>query len=110
MAEDASAAWKPIQAEVHVVGAESFAGKVTLHDLAPATKYVARVAAKNAYGMSNFSPVFEFSTYSKNLEENLRNSATGEPKHEKSVSASSGATLSLSQCLCLLIASWILQR
>ena len=106
LADDASGSWRPTEAEVHQVDEESFAGKVTLHDLAPATKYVARVAARNAYGMSSFSPAFEFSTFNKYLED-LRHAAS-EPKHEKSVSASS--TVSLSQLLCLLITAWILLR
>ena len=106
LADDASGSWRPAEVEVHQVDEESFAGKVTLHDLAPATKYVARVAARNAYGMSSFSPAFEFSTFNKYLED-LRHAAS-EPKHEKSVSASS--TVSLSQLLCLLITAWILLR
>jgi len=124
LADNADAAWKPLNAEVHKVGAESFAGKVMLHDLTPATSYIARVAAKNAYGYSSFSPNFSFSTYDKYFklvkeEERASGSssvsspvapvapAVGDPKHEKSVSGA-GDYHSLSTCLGLLIATLLI--
>merc|ERR1712170_162136 len=52
MSDGVGGDWHQLQAEVHRVEDESYAGKVTLHDLAPATGYMARVAAKNSYGYS----------------------------------------------------------
>jgi len=120
-ADEADAAWTPLNAEVHKVGVESFAGKVMLHDLTPATNYIARVAAKNAYGFNSFSPNFSFSTYNKNykvIQEKERASgaaasvvpvppAAGDPKHEKSVSGAADYH-SLSTCLGLLIATLLI--
>ena len=104
MSDGVGSDWDQVQAEVHQVEDESYAGKVTLHDLAPATGYMARVAAKNSYGYSSFSPNFHFSTYNKYLKEEQLKS--GEPKHEKSVSAAEGHMLST--CLALLITAPLL--
>jgi len=57
------AAWEDVTAKVERVGAESFAGAVLLEGLKEKQSYLARVAAKNSYGYSNYSPEFEFSTY-----------------------------------------------
>ena len=89
--EDAGASrWHNVTAEVVKVGSESYSGSLTLDNLLPATGYLARVAAKNSYGYSAFSPSFDFSTYY----DVMQTSPTSEPKHEKSVSAS--ATLHVS--------------
>ena len=93
--EDASEnQWIPLAANVNKVGDASYAGKVSLHNLLPATKYVVRVAAKNSYGYSSFSPNFVFSTYNKMLLEEQQDRAHTEPKHQKSVSGSEVQTLS----------------
>eukprot|EP00092_Neocalanus_flemingeri_P012338 GFUD01013302.1.p1 GENE.GFUD01013302.1~~GFUD01013302.1.p1 ORF type:complete len:508 (+),score=79.40 GFUD01013302.1:150-1673(+) len=92
-------AWETVVAKVEKVEDESYAGKVTLEKLLPATRYVARVAAKNSYGYSSFSPNFDFSTYNDEIEERKEIEEIGkempsQPKHEKSISGSESLHLS----------------
>ena len=101
--------WIPVVANVNKVGDASYAGKVFLHNLLPATKYAVRVAAKNSYGYSSFSPNFVFSTYNeKLLQEQQQDRAHTEPKHQKSVSGSE--VQSLSHLLVVLITGLLLTR
>ena len=88
--EDAAEKWENLTVEVVKVGAESYSGRVTLDGLQPATKYQARVAAKNSYGFNSFSSNFEFWTYY-----DVEVMKTSEPKHEKSVSGSATLEFSL---------------
>merc|ERR1712013_952774 len=53
--DTATGEWENVVAKVDRVEHESYAGEVTLEKLRPATRYVARVAAKNSYGYSSFS-------------------------------------------------------
>merc|ERR1712173_520232 len=83
---------------------DSSAGEVTLEKLRPATRYVARVAAKNSYGYSSFSKNFDFSTYNDEIEVKKETKEVkvyekepqSHPKHEKSVSGSESMHLSFS--------------
>ena len=84
-------AWRNVTAEVMKVGANSYSGEVTLDGLETASKYLARVAAKNSYGYSSFSPSFHFSTFY----QAVLTSPPSQPVHEKSVSGSDGVHLSL---------------
>ena len=89
-------------AKVDKVEHESYAGEVTLEKLRPATRYVARVAAKNSYGYSSFSEDFDFSTYNDEIEERKEAKQVKEfgkeiqsqPKHEKSISGAGSMHLS----------------
>ena len=81
--DQATARWENLTAEVEEVATESYSGSVGLENLLPATRYLARVRAKNSYGFNSFSANFEFSTFS-----NVT-SLQSDPKHQKSVSASS---------------------
>ena len=83
--------WRNLTVEVVKVGSNSYSGQVTLDSLEAATKYLARVAAKNSYGLSSFSPNFDFSTFY----DAVFTSPPSHPKHEKSVSGSDGVRLSL---------------
>jgi len=96
-------AWEEVVAKVTKVEHESYAGEVTLEKLHPATRYVARVAAKNSYGYSSFSPNFDFSTYNDEIEEirKIEKAEKNLPKHEKSISGSQ--SLHLSQSLGLFL-------
>jgi len=92
-------AWEEVVAEVEKVDHESYAGKITLEKLRPATRYVTRVAAKNSYGYSSFSPNFDFSTYNDEIKERKEIEKIGkempsQPKHEKSISGSESLHLS----------------
>ena len=104
--------WIPVASNVNKVGDASYAGKVSLHNLLPATKYAVRVAAKNSYGYSSFSPNFVFSTFNEKLlqqqQQQKEDEAHTEPKHQKSVSGSE--IHSLSHLLVLLITGLLLTR
>ena len=100
--EDAVADWRPIEAEVFPTGPDTYSGKVSLHKLARETSYLARVAAKNSYGMSTYSNNFQFSTFSERMIQDA--AGVREPKHEKSVSgASSSGRVVLSPTLAILL-------
>ena len=102
--DSAAGEWKKVVAKVDKVEMESYAGEVTLEKLRPATRYVARVAAKNSYGYSSFSKNFDFSTYNDEL---IVKKETKEvkvyekephshPKHEKSISSADSTHFSFS--------------
>ena len=96
--EQGSARWEPLSAEVKGVAPESYSGSVGLENLQPATRYLARVRAKNSYGFNSFSANFGFSTFSNMTAPQI------DPKHQKSVSASSRLQFSfLLGTLCLLL-------
>jgi len=102
--DSAAGEWKKVVAKVDRVEHESYAGEVTLEKLRPATRYVARVAAKNSYGYSSFSKNFDFSTYNDEIEVKKETKEVkvyekepqSHPKHEKSVSGSESMHLSFS--------------
>ena len=107
--EGAVGDWRPVQAEVITSSASLYSGKVRLTDLSRETTYLARVAAKNAYGMSTYSDNFRFSTYS----ERMIQDAVRELKPEKSVSTSEAGSAGrgvLSPLLAALLLSWLLLR
>ena len=112
--EGAVGDWRPIQAEVITTSASLYSGKVRLTDLSRETSYLARVAAKNAYGMSTYSDNFQFSTYSERMIQDAVD--VRELKPEKSVSASGSSEASsagqgvLSPLLVALFLSWLLLR
>ena len=60
--DQGTAQWENLTAEVVEVAAESYSGSVGLENLQPATRYQARVRAKNSYGFNSFSDNFHFST------------------------------------------------
>eukprot|EP00090_Calanus_glacialis_P024545 TRINITY_DN3816_c0_g1_i1.p1 TRINITY_DN3816_c0_g1~~TRINITY_DN3816_c0_g1_i1.p1 ORF type:complete len:511 (-),score=71.37 TRINITY_DN3816_c0_g1_i1:374-1906(-) len=103
--------WEEVVAKVDKVEHESYAGEVTLEKLRPATRYVARVAAKNSYGYSSFSKNFDFSTYNDEIEEKkeakkvkeFEKENQSQPKHEKSISGAESMHLSYSLGLFLSI-------
>ena len=103
--------WEEVVAKVDKVEHESYVGEVTLEKLRPATRYVARVAAKNSYGYSSFSKNFDFSTYNDEIEEKKEAKQVKEfgkeiqsqPKHEKSISGAGSMHLSYSLGLFLSI-------
>ena len=96
--DQAAARWENLTAEVEEVAPESFSGSVGLENLLPGTRYLARVRAKNSYGFNSFSANFDFSTFSNMTMPQI------DPKHQKSVSASSRIQLSfLVGALCLLL-------
>jgi hypothetical protein len=94
--------WKEVVAKVNKVELESYAGEITLEKLRPATRYVARVAAKNSYGYSSFSKNFDFSTYNDEVEVKkevkevkvYEKEPQTHPKHEKSISGAESRHLS----------------
>jgi len=98
--------WKEVIAKVDQVEHESYAGEVTFEKLHPATRYVAKVAAKNSYGYNDFSKAYDFSTYNDDIEKmkkikkakNKSKKVPNQPKHEKSVSGSE----SMQSSLCIL--------
>ena len=97
--DQATARWENLTAEVKEVATESYSGSLGLENLQPATRYLARVRAKNSYGFNSFSANFEFSTFS-----NETQGLQIDPKHEKSVSASSSLHFSFwLGVLCLLL-------
>lgn len=107
--EGAVGDWRPVQAEVITSSASLYSGKVRLTDLSRETTYLARVAAKNAYGMSTYSDNFRFSTYS----ERMFQDAVRELKPEKSVSTSEAGSAGrgvLSPLLAALLLSWLSLR
>ena len=109
--EAAVGGWRPVEAEVFTTGAAAYSGKVRLTDLARETTYLARVAAKNAYGMSTYSDNFQFSTYSERMVQDAVD--VRELKPEKSVStgdASAAGHVVLSPLLAALLLSWLLLR
>ena len=86
-----------LTAEVRGVATESYSGSVGLENLQPASRYLARVRAKNSYGFNSFSDDFQFSTFS-------NATLQIDPKHQKSVSASSSLLFSFwLGVLCLLL-------
>ena len=95
--------WKEVIAKVDQVEHESYAGEVTFEKLHPATRYVAKVAAKNSYGYSDFSKDYDFSTYIDEIEKMKKikkakkkaKEVPNQPKHEKSVSESESMQSSL---------------
>ena len=112
--EGAVGDWRPIQAEVITTSVSTYSGKVRLTGLSRETSYLARVAAKNAYGMSTYSDNFQFSTYSERMIQDAVD--VRELKPEKSVSASGSSEASsagqgvLSPLLVALFLSWLLLR
>ena len=96
--------WKEVIAKVDQVEHESYAGEVTFEKLHPATRYVAKVAAKNSYGYNDFSKAYDFSTYNDEMEVKKETKEVkvyekepqSHPKHEKSVSGSESMHLSFS--------------
>ena len=95
--DQATAGWENLTAEVEEVATESYSGSVGLENLQPATRYLARVRAKNSYGYNSFSDNFQFSTFS-------NATLQIDPKHQKSVSASSSLLFSFwLGVLCLLL-------
>jgi len=102
--DTATGEWENVVAKVDRVEHESYAGEVTLEKLRPATRYVARVAAKNSYGYSSFSKNFDFSTYNDEIEVEketkeakvYKKEPQSHPKHEKSISGSESMHLSFS--------------
>ena len=112
--DDALGAWMPVEAQVFSTGPATFSGKVMLTDLARETTYLARVAAKNSYGMSTYSDNFQFSTYSERMIQDAVD--VRELKPEKSVSADGSGDTSaaghgmLSPLIGALLLSWLLLR
>ena len=112
--EGATGDWRPVQAEVITTSVSTYSGKVRLTGLSRETSYLARVAAKNAYGMSTYSDNFQFSTYSERMIQDAVD--VRELKPEKSVSASGSSEGSsacqgvLSPLLASLLFSWLLLR
>ena len=96
---------------MYTTGPATFSGKVMLTELSRETSYLARVAAKNSYGMSTYSDNFQFSTYSERKVQDAVD--VRELKPEKSVSAgdASGAGhVVLSPLIAALLLSWLLLR
>lgn len=111
--EGAVGAWRPVEAEVFPTGPATFSGKVMLTELSKETTYLARVAAKNSYGMSAYSDNFQFSTYSDRMAQDAVDAKEAVLKPEKSVSSevsSSAGRLVLSFPLVALLLSWLLLR
>ena len=109
--EGAVGDWRPIQAEVITTSASTYSGKVRLTDLSRETSYLARVSAKNAYGMSTYSDNFQFSTYSERMIQDAVD--VRELKPEKSVRSSEASSAGqgvLSPLLAALLLSWLLLR
>ena len=103
-------AWMPVEAEVYTTGPATFSGKVMLTELSRETSYLARVAAKNSYGMSSYSDNFQFSTYSERM---AQDAARELLKPEKSVSSEVSSPAGgpvLSHTLVVLLLSWLLLR
>jgi len=110
--EGAVGAWRPVEAEVFPTGPATFSGKVMLTELSKETTYLARVSAKNSYGMSAYSDNFQFSTYSERMAQDAVD-ARELLKPEKSVSSevsSSAGRLVLPLPLVALLLSWLLLR
>ena len=112
--DDGVGDWRPVEAQVFTLGAATYSGKVMLTDLDRETTYLARVAAKNSYGMSTYSDNFQFSTYSERRVQDAVD--VRELKPEKSVSAggsgdaSAAGQVVLSPLLAALLLSWLLLR